>query len=102
MFYTNVQSCVINNGMASDYFTSERGVRQGDPLSPYLFILAVESLAISIRQNFDNKGIKIGNHKAKLLQYADDTTAILSDENLEHGTFRNMPEHSGTSRNMKK
>ena len=59
MFYTNIQSCVINNGMASDYFTLERGVRQGDPLSPYLFILAVESLAISIRQNVDIKGIKI-------------------------------------------
>ena len=60
MFYTNIQSCVINNGMASDYFTLERGVRQGDPLSPYLFILAVESLAIFIRQNVDIKGIKVG------------------------------------------
>ena len=87
MFYTNIQSYVINNGMASDYFTSERGVRQGDPLSPYLFILAVESLAISIRQNVDIKGIKIGNHEVKLLQYADDTTAILSDENSAKTLF---------------
>ena len=45
------KSCVINDGMASDYFTLERGVRQGDPLFPYLLILAVESLALSIRQN---------------------------------------------------
>ena len=72
MFYTNIQSCVINNGMASGYFTLERGVRQGDPLSPYLFFLAVESLAIFIRQNVDIKEIKIGNHEAKLLQYADE------------------------------
>ena len=71
MFYTNIQSCVINNGLASDYFTLERGVRQGDPLSPYLFILAVESLAISIRQNVDITGIKIENHEAKLLQHTD-------------------------------
>ena len=67
MFYTNIQSCAINTGMASDYFTLERGVKQGDPLTPNLFILAVESLAISIRHNVDIKGIKIGNHEAKLL-----------------------------------
>ena len=31
-FYQNIQSCVTNNGLASEYFTLERGVRQGDPL----------------------------------------------------------------------
>ena len=90
MFYTNIQSCVINNGMALDYFTLERGVRQGDPLSRYLLILAVESLVISIRQNVDIKGIKIGNHEAKLLQYADDTTAILFDENFAKTLFQEL------------
>ena len=80
-FYQNIQSCVINNGMASDYFTLERGVRQGDPLSPYLFLLAIETLAISIRENPEIDGIKIDKNETKLLQYADDTTAVLSNLN---------------------
>ena len=78
-FYKNMQSCTINNGTASNYFVLERGVRQGDPLSPYLFIAVVETLAIAIRQNKDIKGISIKNEETKLLQYADDTTAVLSD-----------------------
>ena len=57
----------------------ERGVRQGDPLSPYLCAIAVETLAIAIRQNPDIKGIVIGQEETKVLQYADDITATLAD-----------------------
>lgn len=78
-FYTGASSCVINNGVTSQYFPVERGVRQGDPLSPYLFILAVEILACAIRQNKDIKGIETGGTEIKVLQYADDTSVILKD-----------------------
>ena len=80
MFYTDISSCVCNNGWQSEFFKIERGVRQGDPLSPYLFIIAAEILAIAIRSNTDIHGIKLGNNEIKLLQYADDTTGILRDE----------------------
>ena len=89
-FYQNIQSCVINNGMASDYFTLERGVRQGDPLSPYLFLLAIETLAISIRENPEIDGIKIDKNETKLLQYADDTTAVLSNLNSAITLFQHL------------
>ena len=55
-FYKNKQSCVL-----------------------YLFTVLVETLAIVIRQNKDIKRITIGKEETKLLQYADDTTAVLSE-----------------------
>ena len=80
LFYTRISSCVINNGTTSTYFAVARGVRQGDPLSPYLFVLAVEILAHMIRVNKNIKGLKIMNQMIKLLQYADDTLGIVQDE----------------------
>ena len=81
VLYNNIQSCVINNGVSSDNFRLERGVRHGDPPSPYLFVLAAEVFAVSIRQNSNVKGISIVREETKLLQYADDNTAVLADEN---------------------
>ena len=87
-FYKNIQSCVINNGIISDFFTLGRGVRRGDPLSPHLFVIAAEILAISIRQNSIIKGITIEKNETKLLQYPDDTTAVLSDISSAQTLFR--------------
>ena len=77
LFYSDIQSCIINNGWSGGFFGLGRGVRQGCPLSPYLFILCAEVLATAIRGDNEIKGISVGNVECKLSQYADDTTMIL-------------------------
>ena len=71
------KAALYNNDITSNYFTIEREVRQGDPLSPCLFVVVVDTLATG--QNSGIKGITIYKKATKLLQHADDTTAVLSD-----------------------
>ena len=85
LFYRDIQSCVINNGWSGGFFELSRGVRQGCPLSPYIFILCAEVLATAIRKDNFVKGITVYSTECKLSQYADDTTLILdgTQESLE-------------------
>ena len=76
-FYSNISSCIINNGFSSDYFAVGHGVRQGNPLSPLLFILGLEILACSIRQNEKIQGIQIDNLEVELSLFADNLTCFL-------------------------
>ncbi|KAL9676543.1 hypothetical protein QQ045_004757 [Rhodiola kirilowii] len=65
------------NGIVSDIFTPERGIRQGDPLSPYLFVLCMEWLARRLERAYqvgDVQGIRVsrsGPHVLHLL-FSDD------------------------------
>ena len=82
VLYNGGETTVINAGYMTDNFQISRGVGQGCPLSPFLFILAVELLASKNHQAQDCKGIPLPNHqKVKISQFADDTMLIMSDTN---------------------
>ena len=77
LFYKDATSRVTNNGHFSEFFRIKRGVRQGCPLSPYLFIICIELMSIDIELNTEVKGIKINNVELKQSLFADDASFIL-------------------------
>ena len=60
--------------------TLSRGCRQGDLISPYLFVICAEVLSHVIRENKDIRGMMIGDTEFKLSTYADDNTLFLKDD----------------------
>ena len=73
----NLSSCGLNNGFTTDIFFVKRGVRQGDPLSPLLFNLALETLICHIRENTNIKGFLNNGKEIKTTLFADDMTCLL-------------------------
>ncbi|GJR49791.1 RNA-directed DNA polymerase, eukaryota [Tanacetum coccineum] len=82
------KASVLVNGSPSNEFLFHRGLKQGDPLSPYLFILVMESLHLSFTRAVEEglfKGICLnGSVSISHLFYADDAMFIgeWSDANL--------------------
>ena len=79
VLYQCVSSCVLSNGLTTDLFPVRCGVRQGDPLSPFLYILALEALAYRIREDNEIKGVLVKEEEIKLTLFADDMTCFLRD-----------------------
>ena len=73
-------SCVINGGHYSNFFELKRGVRQGCPISPYLFIITIEALADKIRNDKNISGVSFEAYEQKISLYADDISLVLMDD----------------------
>ena len=89
------KSAVIVNGIVSDWFSIKRGCRQGDSISPYIFVLCVEILAIMIRENKNIEGITISDVEHKLSQFADDTEFLLQGDRKSFETCLHTLEKFG-------
>ncbi len=79
VIYSNPKACVLTNGLMSPFFNLTRSSKQGDPLSPLLFILFLEPLAAVLRAETCIKGLWGGGCENKLFMYADDILLLVSD-----------------------
>ena len=108
LFYTNVQSAVNVNGYLSSFFPLSRGVRQGCPLSPLLYVLVSEVLAVNIRANPLIKGLSlpgVSQPLSPISQYADDTSLVVCSDPAICAVFQTYDRYergSGSKLNMSK
>lgn len=86
-----ISSCISTTSLAilvntspSDFFTTEKGLRQGDLLSPFLFNICVNGFSCILNQVLGDtifNGVKIGpNLSIKHLQFADDTLLFCEND----------------------
>ncbi|CAN6233698.1 unnamed protein product [Urochloa humidicola] len=74
---TSSKLAVLVNGRPGPWFNCRRGVRQGDPLSPYLFLLVADVLQQMVKQNGMIRHPVAEDMPCPVLQYADDTLIVL-------------------------
>lgn len=74
---TTAKSAVLLNGCPGPWFACKRGLRQGDPLSPYLFLLVVDVLQMMIRADGGIQHPLVSGRSCPVLQYADDTLLLV-------------------------
>ncbi len=77
--HMNGSSLVILKSGTTRHFELWRGIRQGCPISPYLFLLAAQMLCSHIKAS-SLKGVTIAEREVIISQLADDTTLFLKDE----------------------
>lgn len=83
LLYSEICSSVLVNGYTSTPFRPTRGVRQGCPLSPLLYVISIEVLAANLRAHPDIVGLRLPrllNPLPALSLYADDTSVIVTSD----------------------
>ena len=93
----DITSRVKINGFLTDEIEVIRGVRQGDPLSALLYVIIAEVLGNQIRSNRNISGVTIRNIEQKILQYADDTQIIVSNNSPINEVFKQLRLYRGSN-----
>ena len=111
---STVKFSILINSSPSDFFGSSRGLRQGDPLSPFLFDIVMEALSrmlVAATAAGQFPGFTVGNVTSSLmtmshLLFADDTLVFCDADSNHittlHGILPRFEEMSGLKINLGK
>jgi len=102
---------IIVNGVPSEPFSPSRGIRQGDPLSPFLFFIMVEGLGRYIKASIKNgllQGLPLHGLQpiASHFQFVDDVmllnTPTMQEDNKLRSSLNDFSDTSKTTFNLTK
>ena len=111
---STVKFSILINSSPSDFFGSSRGLRQGDPLSPFLFDIVMEALSrmlVAATAAGQFSGFTVGNVTSSLMKmshllFADDTLVFCDADSNHittlHGILSRFEEMSGLKINLGK
>lgn len=90
ILYTDISSCVKVNGFVTETFDITRGVRQGCPLSPVLYVIFSEALNKCILRDPEITGPLVLGGRPVLSQFADDTCVGAVGDQSIFAVFRSL------------
>jgi len=98
---TTTKLAVLVNGAPGPWFGCKRGLRQGDPLSPYLFLLVADVLQQLIKRHAGIRHPAAPNLQCPVLQYADDTLILVRAERQDVENLKVVLDQFSTATGLK-
>ena len=105
VLYANATTRIKINGFYTKSIPLTRGLRQGCPLSPSLYVLVIEIFALQLRMNLNIVGFRINGERIVSMHYADDATIVITQNRCFKEVIKEINDYelaSGAKVNLEK